>query len=176
MRHRERLRKALCPLCVGSLPSCICAQSCPPLWDPLDGNPPDSSANSSQARILEWVATIQGKLSCDWKLGFCPCFSHGPRVEDRPSGTWKRVGEINIKKKNYYCFQGWESVPLLTWRCGEKPLPVGLGISQCSVCPREPLCRHTPAQSLREPGQHEYSPLLVLLTQVMLFHALRLSF
>ena len=32
-------------------------QSCPTLWDPLDGSPPDSAAPGIlQARTLEWVA------------------------------------------------------------------------------------------------------------------------
>ena len=44
MRHRERLRKVLCPLCVGRLPFCICAQLCLTLWDP-------------------WTATHQAPLS-----------------------------------------------------------------------------------------------------------------
>ena len=33
------------------------AQSCPTLWDPMDGSPPGSSVHGIlQARILEWVA------------------------------------------------------------------------------------------------------------------------
>ena len=52
-----------------------------------------------------------------------------------------------------------------------KVSPCWLGISQCSVCPCEQLCHQTPVQGPREPGQHEYSPLLALL-----FHALWLSF
>ena len=32
-------------------------QSCPTLWDPLDGSPPDSAAPGIlQARVPEWVA------------------------------------------------------------------------------------------------------------------------
>ena len=32
-------------------------QSCPTLWDPIDGSPPDSFVPGIlQARILEWVA------------------------------------------------------------------------------------------------------------------------
>ena len=37
--------------------SCVCAQSCPTLWDPMDCSPPGSFVHGiSQARILEWVA------------------------------------------------------------------------------------------------------------------------
>ena len=36
---------------------CVCAQSCPTLWDPMDCNLPGSSIQRLfQARILEWVA------------------------------------------------------------------------------------------------------------------------
>ena len=36
---------------------CLGAQSCPPLWDPMDCSLPGSSVHGiSQARILEWVA------------------------------------------------------------------------------------------------------------------------
>ena len=38
-------------------PLCVCAQSCPTLWDPMDCIPPGSSVHGIlQARILEWVA------------------------------------------------------------------------------------------------------------------------
>ena len=41
-------------------------QSCPTLCDPMDCSPPGSSAHgSSQARVLEWVATV--KLSQTFK-------------------------------------------------------------------------------------------------------------
>ena len=36
---------------------CVCAQSCPTLWDPMVCSPPGSSVHGIlQARILEWVA------------------------------------------------------------------------------------------------------------------------
>ena len=36
---------------------CLIAQSCPILWDPMDGSPPGSSVHGIlQARIQEWVA------------------------------------------------------------------------------------------------------------------------
>ena len=39
------------------------AQSCPTLWDPVDSSPPGSSVHwILQARILKWVALLQGGL------------------------------------------------------------------------------------------------------------------
>ena len=35
-------------------------QSCPPLWDPIDGSPPGSPVPGIlQARTLEWVARVK---------------------------------------------------------------------------------------------------------------------
>jgi len=43
-------------------------QSCPTLWDPLDGSPPDSAAPGIlQARTLEWVA-ISFSNAWKWKV------------------------------------------------------------------------------------------------------------
>ena len=44
--------------------SCMCAQSCLTLWDPMDHSPPGSSVHGIfQARILEWVATFYSRGS-----------------------------------------------------------------------------------------------------------------
>ena len=41
----------------GNQHTCVCAQSCPTLCNPMDCNPPSSSVHGiSQARTLEWVA------------------------------------------------------------------------------------------------------------------------
>ena len=40
---------------------CVNCQSCSTLWDPMDCSPPSSSIHGIlQARILEWVALLQG--------------------------------------------------------------------------------------------------------------------
>ena len=37
---------------------CVCAQSYPTLWDPMDSSPPGSSVHGIfQGRILKWIAT-----------------------------------------------------------------------------------------------------------------------
>ena len=50
----------ICCLCLRILSlifSCMCAQSCPSLCNPMDYSPPGSSVHGIfQARILEWVA------------------------------------------------------------------------------------------------------------------------
>ena len=49
-----------------SLPlwTCVCIQSCPTLYNPMDGNPPGSSLHkTSQARVVEWVAISSPRVS-----------------------------------------------------------------------------------------------------------------
>ena len=101
----------------------------------------------------------------------------------RPAGTWKRLGEINIKKivimisRLGICpLLKYTLCPPFNMEMRRKASACWPWIAQCSVCPGEQLCHHTPAQSPGEPGQREYSPLSVLLTQVILLHALGLSF
>ena len=51
---------------------CVCAQSCPTLWDSMVYSPPGSSAHGIfQVRILEWVAISYSSRSTwlrDWTL------------------------------------------------------------------------------------------------------------
>ena len=48
-------------------------QSCPTLWDPIDGSPPGSSAPGIlQARILEWVAISFSNMLSRLVIAFLP--------------------------------------------------------------------------------------------------------
>ena len=47
---------------------CVCAQSCPTLWDPVHYNPPGSSVHGIfQARILDWLAVSYSRASFQTK-------------------------------------------------------------------------------------------------------------
>ena len=68
--------------------SCVCAQSCPTLCDPVDCSPPGSSVHGiSQARILEWVA-ISSSRGSSFHLG--PTLLVGRLAEWE--GSWLCVG------------------------------------------------------------------------------------
>ena len=46
------------PAAAAAASSAAALQSCPTLWDPIDGSPPGSAVHGIfQARVLEWVAT-----------------------------------------------------------------------------------------------------------------------
>ena len=66
--------------------TCVCAQSCPTLCDPIDCSPPGSSVHSIlQARMLEWVAIPFSRGSSwpgDWT--HISCTAHGFFTTEAP--------------------------------------------------------------------------------------------
>ena len=63
--------------------SCLHAQLCPTLCDPVDCSPPGSYVHAiSQATILEWVAIFSSRGSFQpWDQSYIyPCFLHCRRI------------------------------------------------------------------------------------------------
>ena len=83
-------------------------QSCPPLCDPMDYSPPDSSVEGIfQPRILEWVSMLSSRGS-SWLQGSNSHLFISHALAGRSfttSGTWEAhmyVLEI-LKKENKIC-------------------------------------------------------------------------
>ena len=72
---------------------CSVAQSCPPLWDPVDSSSPHSSVHGiSQARILEWGAISSSRGSSwprDQNCVFCDsCIGRHFLMDSNETRAW----------------------------------------------------------------------------------------
>ena len=98
-------------------------QSCPPLCDPMDYSPPDSSVHGIlQARILEWVATPSSRGSswprdrthvscisctCRWILyslshpGSPNVVYISPQLTEEHIEKWKEEKELSNREKTW---------------------------------------------------------------------------
>ena len=81
-------------------------QSCPTLWDPRDGSPPDSPVlGILQARTLEWVA-ISFSNAWKWKVKV-KSFSHVRLFETPWTAAYQAPPSMGFFRQEY-----WSGVPL----------------------------------------------------------------
>ena len=76
--------------------SCVCAQSCPTLCDPINCSPQGSYVHGiSQARILEWVAISSSKGS-SWSRDQTPSFQADSLPLSHQRGPNPSILALNI--------------------------------------------------------------------------------
>ena len=81
-------------------------QSCPTLWDPIDGSPPGSPVPGIlQARILEWVA-ISSSNAWNWKVKV-KSLSHVWLLATPWTAAHKAPPSMGFSRQEY-----WSGVPL----------------------------------------------------------------
>ena len=79
--------KAECTIPAAAAAATKSLQSCPNLYNPIDGSPPDSSIPGIlQAKILEWVA-ISFSNACMHTKSLQLCLTLCNRIDGSPPGS-----------------------------------------------------------------------------------------
>ena len=82
-------------------------QSCPTLWDPMDGSPPGPAVPGIlQARTLEWVA-ISSSNTWKWKVKV-KALSHVQLLATPRTAAYQAPPSMGFSRQEY-----WSGVPLL---------------------------------------------------------------
>ena len=101
--------KSICVFPIDCLSTAAAAksrQSCPTLWDPIDGSPPGSPVPGIlQARTLEWVA-ISFSNAWKWKVKV-KLLSHVPILATPWTAAYQAPPSMGFSRQEY-----WSGVPL----------------------------------------------------------------
>ena len=134
-------------------------QSCPTLWDPTDGSPPDSAVPGIlQARTLEWVA-ISFFNAWKWKVKV-KSLSHVRLLSTPGTAAYRALTSVGFSRQEHWSGVPLPSLAVSSLRCLNKSSKV-----QCSFSRVRPLHTALQPRPLHSRGreiQEEQLPFLPL--------------